>query len=211
MKSVTQNFDTRRNAWKVVDILQTIRAWFDHDSRMNSSTATRPLAELTFRPLETHFVLKHAAFRARAILQKSISVRDPHDGAPSVTKYCAFHEKCDLYFSCLYVWSFLFRTFFFSLLIFILQRMNISAKSGWGIWGIWAVSGQNDAWAIYINHHAKSKLVAQNSKTKQTKHKQIQIFKEFLHKLFIMALSCIILPHSWHRGSGQWPTSHSQS
>ena len=48
--------------------------------RMNSSSRTRPFAELTFRASETHFVLKITTFRAPAIY-------------PKFTKYCACHEK----------------------------------------------------------------------------------------------------------------------
>ena len=57
-----------------------IRPWSDHDPTMNSSSRTRPFAEVTFRASETHFVLKITTFRAPAIY-------------PNFTKHCACHEK----------------------------------------------------------------------------------------------------------------------
>ena len=68
------------NSWSVNSNKGTIRAWSDHDPSMNSSSRTRPLAEVTFRASETHFVLKITTFRAPAIY-------------PNFTKYCACHEK----------------------------------------------------------------------------------------------------------------------
>ena len=47
---------------------------------MNSSSRTRPFAEVTFRASETHFVLKITTFRAPAIY-------------PDFTEYCACHKK----------------------------------------------------------------------------------------------------------------------
>ena len=58
----------------------TMRGRSDHDPSMNSSSHTRPFAELTFRASETHFVLKITTFHAPAIY-------------PNFTKYCACHEK----------------------------------------------------------------------------------------------------------------------
>ena len=57
-----------------------IRAWSDHDPTMNSSSRTRPFAEVTFRASETHSVLKITTFRAPAIYS-------------NFTEYCACHEK----------------------------------------------------------------------------------------------------------------------
>ena len=63
---------------------RTIRQWSDHESdhdpSMNSSSRTRPFAEVTFRDSETHFVLKNITFRASAIY-------------PNLTEYCACHGK----------------------------------------------------------------------------------------------------------------------
>ena len=53
---------------------------YDHDPSMNSSSRTRPFAEVTFRASETHFVLKITTFRAPAIY-------------PDFTEYCACHKK----------------------------------------------------------------------------------------------------------------------
>ena len=52
----------------------------EHDPSMNSSSRTRPFAEVTFRASEMHFVLKITTFRAPAIY-------------PNFTKYCACQEK----------------------------------------------------------------------------------------------------------------------
>ena len=52
----------------------------DYDPTMNSSSRTRPFAEVTFRASETHFVLKITTFRAPAIY-------------PDFTEYCACHKK----------------------------------------------------------------------------------------------------------------------
>ena len=68
------------NSWSVHSNAGTIRPWSDHDPTMNSSSRTRPFAEVTFRASETHFVLKITTFRAPAIY-------------PNFTKYCACHEK----------------------------------------------------------------------------------------------------------------------
>ena len=57
-----------------------IRTRSEPDPTMNSSSRTRPFAEVTFRASETHFVLKITTFRAPAIY-------------PNFTKYCACHEK----------------------------------------------------------------------------------------------------------------------
>ena len=57
-----------------------IRTWSEHDPTMNSSSRTRPFAEVTFRASKTHFVLKITTFRAPAIY-------------PDFTEYCACHEK----------------------------------------------------------------------------------------------------------------------
>ena len=57
-----------------------IRAWSDHDPSMNSSSRTRPFAEVTFRASETHFVLEITTFRVSAIY-------------PNFTEYCACHKK----------------------------------------------------------------------------------------------------------------------
>ena len=74
---------SKRNCPKTVEAVEvsfTMRGRFDHDPSMNSSSRTRPFAELTFRASETHFVLKITTFRAPAIY-------------PNFTKYCACHEK----------------------------------------------------------------------------------------------------------------------
>ena len=57
-----------------------IRTRSEHDPSMNSSSRTRPFAEVTFRTSETRFVLKITSFRAPAIY-------------PDFTKYCACHKK----------------------------------------------------------------------------------------------------------------------
>ena len=68
------------NRWTVIYTARPIRAWSEHDPTMNSSSRTRPVAEVTLRASETHFVLKITTFCAPAIY-------------PNFTKYCACHEK----------------------------------------------------------------------------------------------------------------------
>ena len=68
------------NSWSVNSNAGTIRAWSENDPSMNSSSRTRPFAEVTFRASETHFVLKITTFRASAIY-------------PNFTEYCACHKK----------------------------------------------------------------------------------------------------------------------
>ena len=71
-----------------------IRAWSDHDPTMNSSSRTRPFAEVTFRASETHFVLKITTFRAPAIYPDFTEYCACHEKWHSdITKYCACHEK----------------------------------------------------------------------------------------------------------------------
>ena len=53
------------------------------DPSMNSSSRTRPFAEVTFRASETHFVWKITTSRAPAIY-------------PNFTEYCACHKKVTL-------------------------------------------------------------------------------------------------------------------
>ena len=59
---------------------RTIRAWSEHDPTMNSSSRTRPFAEVTFHASDTHFLLKITTFHAPAIY-------------PDFTEYCACHKK----------------------------------------------------------------------------------------------------------------------
>ena len=72
-----------------------IRTWSEHDPTMNSSSRTRPFAEVTFRASETHFVLKITTFRAPAIYSNFTEYCACHEKWHSnITKYCACHEKC---------------------------------------------------------------------------------------------------------------------
>ena len=71
-----------------------IRTWSEHDPNMNSSSRTRPFAEVTFRASETHFVLKITTFRAPAIFSNFTEYCACHEKWHSdITKYCACHEK----------------------------------------------------------------------------------------------------------------------
>ena len=71
-----------------------IRTWSEHDPTMNSSSRTRPFAEVTFRASETHFVLKITTFRAPAIYSNFTEYCACHENWHSnITKYCACHEK----------------------------------------------------------------------------------------------------------------------
>ena len=74
---------SKRNCPKIVEVSFTMGDRFDHDPSMNSSSRTRPFAEVTFHALETHFVLKN-------IENYNISRSGYH---PDFTKYCACHEK----------------------------------------------------------------------------------------------------------------------
>ena len=83
------------NSWSVNSNAGTIRTWSDHDPNMNSSSRTRPFAEVTFRASETHFVLKITTFRAPAIYSNFTEYCACHEKWHSnITKYCACHEKC---------------------------------------------------------------------------------------------------------------------
>ena len=93
------------NSWSVNSNAGTIRTWSDHDPNMirtwsehdptmNSSSRTRPFAEVTFRASETHFVLKITTFRAPAIYSNFTEYCACHEKWHSnITKYCACHEK----------------------------------------------------------------------------------------------------------------------
>ena len=71
-----------------------IRIWSEHDPTMNSSSRTRPFAEVTFRASETHFVLKITTFRAAAISSNFTEYCACHKKWHSkITKCCACHEK----------------------------------------------------------------------------------------------------------------------
>ena len=71
-----------------------IRPWSEHDPSMNSSSRTRPFAEVTFRASETHFVLKITTFRAPAIYSNFTEYCACHEKWHSdITKYCTCHEK----------------------------------------------------------------------------------------------------------------------
>ena len=61
---------------------------------MNSSSRTRPFAEVTFRASETHFLLKITTFRAPAIYSNFTEYCAWHKKWHSkITKCCACHEK----------------------------------------------------------------------------------------------------------------------
>ena len=82
------------NSWGVNSNAGTIRTWSDHDPTMNSSSRTRPFAEVTFRASETHFVLKITTFRALAIYPNFTEYCACRKKWHSkTTKYCACHEK----------------------------------------------------------------------------------------------------------------------
>ena len=71
-----------------------IRTRSDHDPTMNSSSRTRPFAEVTFGASETHFVLKITTFHAPAIYPNFTKYCACHEKRHSkITKYCACHEK----------------------------------------------------------------------------------------------------------------------
>ena len=71
-----------------------IRTWSEHDPTMNSSSRTRPFAEVTFPPSATHFVLKITTFRAPAIYSNFTEYCACHENWRSkITKYCACHAK----------------------------------------------------------------------------------------------------------------------
>ena len=82
------------NGWSVNSNARPIRPWSEHDPTMNSSSRTRPVAEVTFRASETHFVLKITTFRAPAIYSNFTEYCACHEKWHSdITKYCACHEK----------------------------------------------------------------------------------------------------------------------
>ena len=93
------------NSWSVIYNARPIRAWSehdpsmirpwsDHDPTMNSSSRTRPFAEVTFRASKTHFVLKITTFRAPAIYPDFTEYCACHEKWHSkITKYCTCHEK----------------------------------------------------------------------------------------------------------------------
>ena len=71
-----------------------IRTWSEHDPTMNSSSRTRPFAEVTFRASKTHFALKITTFRAPAIYPDFTEYCACHEKWHSkITKYCTCHEK----------------------------------------------------------------------------------------------------------------------
>ena len=82
------------NSWSVIYNARPIRAWSEHDPSMNSSSRTRPFAEVTFRASKTHFVLKITTFRAPAIYPDFTEYCACHEKWHSkITKYCTCHEK----------------------------------------------------------------------------------------------------------------------
>ena len=82
------------NSWSLNSNAGTIRTWSEHDPTMNSSSRTRPFAEVTIRASETHFVLKITTFRAPAIYPNFIKYCACHEKWHSnITKCCACHEK----------------------------------------------------------------------------------------------------------------------
>ena len=80
------------NSWSVNSKAGTIRTWSEHDPNMNSSSRTRPFAEVTFRASETHFVKKITTFRAPAIYP-DFTCACHEKWQSDITKYCACHEK----------------------------------------------------------------------------------------------------------------------
>ena len=96
---------SKRNCPKTVEVSIPMRGRFEHDPNMirtrsehdpsmNSSSRTRPFAEVTFRASETHFVLKITTFRAPAIYPDFTEYCACHKKWHSkITKYCACHAK----------------------------------------------------------------------------------------------------------------------
>ena len=71
---------SKLNSPRTVEVSIPMRGRFDHDPTMNSSSRTRPFAEVTFRASEMHFVWKITTFRAPAIYPatKSDTPRSPN-------------------------------------------------------------------------------------------------------------------------------------
>ena len=96
---------SKRNCPKTVEVSIPMRGRFEHDPNMirtrsehdpsmNSSSRTRPFAEVTFRASETHFVLKITTFRAPAISSNFTEYCACRKTWHSkITKYCACHEE----------------------------------------------------------------------------------------------------------------------
>ena len=79
---------------KVIDIAGPIRTWSDHDPTMNSSSRTRPFAEVTCQASEIGFVVKITTFGAPAIYPNFTKCCTCHEKWHSnITKCCAYHEK----------------------------------------------------------------------------------------------------------------------
>ena len=85
---------SKKHLPKTAEASIPMRGRFDHDPSMNSSSRTRPFAEVTFRASETHFVLKITTFRASAIYPNFTEYCACHKKWHSkITKYCACHKK----------------------------------------------------------------------------------------------------------------------
>ena len=91
---------SKKNLPKTAEASIPMRGRFEHDPTMNSSSRTRPFAEVTFRASETHFVLKITTFRAPAIYPDFTKYCACHEKWHcKITKYCACHEKWDCYWT----------------------------------------------------------------------------------------------------------------
>ena len=85
---------SKRNCPKTDEVSFTMRDRSENDPTMNSSSRTRPFAEVTFHASETHFVLTITAFRAPAIYPNFTEYCACHEMWHSkITKYCACHVK----------------------------------------------------------------------------------------------------------------------
>ena len=128
-----------------------IRAWSEHDPSMNSSSRTRPFAEVTFPASERHFVLKITTFRAPAIYSNFTEYCACHEKWHSdITKCCACHEEwhSDItkYCACHEKWHWTV-TWLHSYLLFDLNCVFTKLLLDWAVWAVtsllllyWAVT-----------------------------------------------------------------------
>ena len=100
---------SKRNSPRTVEASIPTRGRFDHDPTMNSSSRTRPFAEVTFRASETHFVVKITTFPAPAVpATKSDTPTSPTQSTPcwkDSTQNAFFNiglrnqQKCQIYWN----------------------------------------------------------------------------------------------------------------
>ena len=84
-----------KNSWGVMCSARPLRPWSEHDPTMNSSSRTRPFAEVIFRASETHYNTSRSGYLSRFHQILRLPRKCHEKSHRNITKGCAGHEESD--------------------------------------------------------------------------------------------------------------------